>query len=205
MIRTLILAAASAALWTSLALADPAVEVTYADHVPWIHLEGDWSASRYQVFRSESVAGPWLALTEGEVLCLGSCFAIDPGAEGGRTYQYRFDLVLPDGRFVSFGPYAVAISPLVRAVSIQPVPNPSRSAARFEVFLRGASLEVDAALFDAQGRRVRTLHRGALPRGTTQLAWDGRDDDGRALGAGLYFARVASPLGVATARVLRVR
>jgi len=78
------------------------------------------------------------------------------------------------------------------------------------LFGRAPSLLVDAPaetpgrleLFDLQGRRVRTLADRTFARGAHVLVWDGRDDAGRALGPGLYFARLATPAGARTARVL---
>jgi hypothetical protein len=51
-----------------------------------------------------------------------------------------------------------------------------------------ARADVSVEVFDPAGRRVRTLLAGEpLEAGTRALVWDGRDDAGRALGAGLYF------------------
>jgi predicted GH43/DUF377 family glycosyl hydrolase len=58
-------------------------------------------------------------------------------------------------------------------------------------------------LYDTRGRRVRRLYDGpgvALARAT----WDGRDDAGRPLPPGLYFARLQSGEQSATARVIRL-
>ncbi len=57
-------------------------------------------------------------------------------------------------------------------------------------------------LFDLEGRRVRTLANRDLPAGLTLIPWDGRDAAGRSLPRGIYFARLASPVVTATARVL---
>jgi len=56
-------------------------------------------------------------------------------------------------------------------------------------------------LFDLSGRRVRNLADRQLPAGVTVLRWDGRDDSGRAMPRGLYFARLTAPGLVASARV----
>jgi flagellar hook assembly protein FlgD len=37
---------------------------------------------------------------------------------------------------------------------------------------------------------VRTIDAGLLPAGDRDLTWDGRDADGRATAAGLYWLRV---------------
>jgi FlgD Ig-like domain len=48
-----------------------------------------------------------------------------------------------------------------------------------------------AAVFDASGRLVRTLWSGrSEPRGSIEISWDGRDDEGTSVHGGRYFARV---------------
>ena len=44
-------------------------------------------------------------------------------------------------------------------------------------------------LYDIRGRLVRTLEDGVKDGGDFQTAWDGRDDAGRRLPAGVYFCR----------------
>ncbi len=45
-------------------------------------------------------------------------------------------------------------------------------------------------IFDASGRRVRTLVSGDLNPGPQSVAWDGRSDSGESLSAGVYLASV---------------
>ena len=45
-------------------------------------------------------------------------------------------------------------------------------------------------VFDVAGRTVRTLLAGVQPAGEKLLAWDGRDDAGARLGAGVYMVRL---------------
>jgi hypothetical protein len=45
----------------------------------------------------------------------------------------------------------------------------------------------EVALFDAAGRRVRTLKSGEFMRGYHTTAWDGRDSDGHRVPSGVYF------------------
>jgi hypothetical protein len=68
-------------------------------------------------------------------------------------------------------------------------PNPASSRARFAYGLpvEGA---VRIAIFDAQGRCVRTLVDGREPAGARQAEWDLRDGAGTAVGPGLYWARL---------------
>lgn len=60
-------------------------------------------------------------------------------------------------------------------------------------------------VYDVAGRLVRTLADGPLTGGEGRRLWDGRDDDGRPLGGGLYFGRLESADGVATAKLTLVR
>jgi len=45
-------------------------------------------------------------------------------------------------------------------------------------------------VYDVAGRNVRTLVQGVQPAGERVVAWDGRDDQGAALGAGVYLLRL---------------
>ncbi len=72
----------------------------------------------------------------------------------------------------------------------QNYPNPFRSGAetvfRFSVDGAAAGI-VTLAVFDAAGRRVRTLLQRDLPGGTYFVRWDGMDDQGAAIPAGVYL------------------
>ena len=50
--------------------------------------------------------------------------------------------------------------------------------------------DANVAVFDILGRRVSTVFRGRLKAGTTELAWNGRHDDGSRATAGVYFYRL---------------
>ena len=47
--------------------------------------------------------------------------------------------------------------------------------------------ELDLAVFDLKGRRVKVLRSGAIEAGWHTISWDGTDDGGRAQASGLYF------------------
>lgn len=52
------------------------------------------------------------------------------------------------------------------------------------------SRHVELDVFDATGRRVRSILRGALSAGTHRTAWDGRDGAGIPSASGVYFCRL---------------
>ncbi len=87
-------------------------------------------------------------------------------------------------------------------------PNPVRTSTRIPFTLpsgRAGGEHVRLAVFGVDGGRVRTLLDGPLGPGAHEAAWDGRDDAGRALSAGLYFTRLEWAGRVATRKVTLVR
>ncbi len=108
----------------------------------------------------------------------------------------------------------VAFSLATRTLSPKPLPavtafgriapNPVRESANIGFALaRGGN--VSLAIYGVDGRRVRTLLEGVRDAGEYQLAWDGRDDGGSPVAAGVYFARLATPEGVFTRTFARLR
>ena len=51
-------------------------------------------------------------------------------------------------------------------------------------------------------RTLRHLLSAPHPAGDHSLLWDGKDDDGREVAAGVYVARVQGPSGMTTSRVV---
>jgi hypothetical protein len=76
--------------------------------------------------------------------------------------------------------------------------NPAREGTRlaFELTREAA---VELAVHDAAGRRVRTLVAETRAAGRHVASWDGRDEEGGRVAAGVYFARLAAGGAVAGA------
>ncbi|MCA9753311.1 MAG: T9SS type A sorting domain-containing protein, partial [Gemmatimonadetes bacterium] len=85
-----------------------------------------------------------------------------------------------------------------------PRPNPSRGDASL-AFVLPAAGPVRLAVYDAAGRRVATLIDGPRAAGRGEATWDGRDENGSAVAAGVYFARLETPSGVRSAKISRIR
>ncbi len=84
-------------------------------------------------------------------------------------------------------------------VEVGPNPGLPQTYLRFALRSHG---QVGAALYDVVGRQVRVLFAGPLPAGNHRLYWDGRTADGHPAAAGVYFARLSTPEGNATANVV---
>jgi hypothetical protein len=78
--------------------------------------------------------------------------------------------------------------------------NPGRGAVL--QYTLPADGHVSLAIFDAQGRVVRTLIHQDAAAGTFRASWDGLDDAGRSLPRGLFFARLTAAGGAVETKKL---
>jgi len=83
------------------------------------------------------------------------------------------------------------------------VPNPSSGALRLRFGLASPGL-ADLAIFDAAGRRVRTVAHGGYGPGVHSVAWDGRDASGGRAAPGLYFVRLKTGEATFQRRIIRL-
>ena len=73
------------------------------------------------------------------------------------------------------------------------VPRPTPTSGRTEVsFELPQTMPVQAAVYNAQGRLIRTLDQGTLGAGSHLLHWDGIADTGGQAASGVYWIRVAA-------------
>jgi len=86
----------------------------------------------------------------------------------------------------------------------EPEPNPFADRTLINYQLPKSS-EVRIAIYDPLGRKVRTLLDSPQSPGAHTLTWDGTDDAGEPLSAGVYFLRFQSESCTQTARLVMVR
>jgi hypothetical protein len=84
-----------------------------------------------------------------------------------------------------------AVAPLVAhgVLLSAPWPLPTRTGARATLEL-GAGAEVRAEVLDVAGRVVRTVASGRFGAGRRDIVWDGRDETGAHVSAGIYLLDV---------------
>lgn len=100
---------------------------------------------------------------------------------------------------------AVEADPRAVRIALKPAwPNPftARTAFAFDLPTPG---DVVVDVFDVRGARVRTIGEPGLPAGSHRIAWDGRDEAGRPVPAGVYFAAVRGVGAASRQRVVLVR
>ena len=144
---------------------------------------------------------PWLI---GQTL-YGRWFVDDPAAQDWLAVSALIT-------FRVFGDHAegvLAVEPrpaaLPRALRLapgRPTPFAASTAIAYELY---TASRVRLTVFDAQGRAVRRLVDGALQSpGPYTVLWDGRDDGGRVVEAGVYFYRLEGGRDAQSMRAVKI-
>jgi hypothetical protein len=95
-----------------------------------------------------------------------------------------------DGLHFDLGSVAVTEIPVPARLSLsQNAPNPFNPTTTINFALPKAG-EVRLTVYDASGRRLRTLIDEQRETGRYSVNWDGRDDHGAGQGSGVYFYRL---------------
>jgi hypothetical protein len=98
------------------------------------------------------------------------------------------DLIVVKWMGISTGtPPPGGLPAVSRLVAIVPNPFNPRAEVRFDLAAAGP---VELEIYDALGRRVRTLQRAWVPAGSGVEIWDGTDSEGREAASGVYFVRL---------------
>lgn len=107
-------------------------------------------------------------------------------------------------RLLGRDPTAVAPSGQMSVLDLRLAsPHPPRGPTMLECVLSRGGV-ADLGIYDVRGRRVRALLHGTLAPGTHRAAWDGLDDDGAAVAAGLYLARLEAGGSMRALKILRL-
>lgn len=133
---------------------------------------------------------------------------VDTGTLRGREYEYRVAGLAPNGEQTFFGPLVVTSRDVERprALWLSPcAPNPARHATAWRYGLPRLA-DVRLTLYSPDGRLVRTVvENTGQAAGFYRAAWDGNDDRGRPVAAGVYLVRLESGRQQRTQKVLWVR
>jgi hypothetical protein len=72
-------------------------------------------------------------------------------------------------------------------------PNPFNPTTAIPFALHGPATDVRLQVYNLLGQRVRTLLSGPMGAGFHTIVWNGRDDAGREVAAGLYISELRTP------------
>jgi hypothetical protein len=70
-------------------------------------------------------------------------------------------------------------------------PNPFRTSTSIR-FVLSETGPVQLRVFDARGRRILVLRDQVMDAGSHAVGWDGRDERGRRMARGVYFAQLVA-------------
>ncbi len=119
-------------------------------------------------------------------------------ASCGLDYRLWIDGYIPD-------PMSVGEDVELSGINLYtPVPNPSIGPVEIRYALPQQGF-VRIAIHDLGGRTVRHLMGETAPSGPASIVWDGKDNAGREVAAGIYKCRVSTPSGTAVRPILRLR
>lgn len=180
-------------------------------------LQGPETGVRFQIRSAGTEAGLTEAVYRGSDGTAASWYessgqSLPSHHDGHLFFQYRVELssgdpslapVLQEFRLVgddlSSAPPTLGSGPGLKAY-----PNPFNPRTVLEFQLPEAG-PMELAVFDLRGHRVAELAKGMYPAGKQSVAWNGIDAAGRSLPGGIYFARLKTPDGVQTRRLMLVR
>ena len=132
---------------------------------------------------------------------------VDPGAAGSYYKLSAIDVHGNESPFALVGPSTTldvsgGEPPVLAFAPISPNPSTGTTALQFSL---PRAARVTLAAYDASGRSVRKLVSAVEPAGARGLAWDLRDDSGRAVGPGIYFLRLEAEGRELTQRLVVLR
>ena len=177
----------------------------------WMHLAAIFDGSEIRLY----VNGVLDSSKTASLVVSANSLPLAFGAQGdgARPYQGTLDEVKVFGRALStveittlaaLPPVAVEPTPIPSLTQLaRAMPNPFRNSTTLEYSLSVGG-RVELSIFDLSGRRVRSLAHGASPAGVHRVQWDGRDEVGNRLEAGVYFARLETPQGGFNKRIIRL-
>ena len=83
-------------------------------------------------------------------------------------------------------------------------PNPFTESLTVSFKAPGSAGSTHVAVFDVLGRWVRTLAGGAQAPSSSTITWDGRDDTGRPVAAGVYLILLRDEDDTDVLKVVRI-
>lgn len=87
---------------------------------------------------------------------------------------------------------------------ISAYPNPFNAGTRIEFELDHAEA-VQLIIYDAAGKKVKTLHSGFHSEGQHTLRWDGENDEGRLISSGVYLVRLQTSGSSSSKKILYLK
>jgi len=122
----------------------------------------------------------------------------DTDVEPGREYSYKIGVIDVQGEF--FSPVSRATIPVQQLVLAQNSPNPFNPVTTIR-FTMPVTDQVRLAVYDLNGRLVKTLLDEVRSFGPNEIEWDGTNSFGHSVSTGVYFYRLTAGKFVETRKM----
>lgn len=98
------------------------------------------------------------------------------------------------------------VTPLVanNLITLPGRPNPFPTSIALQYCI-GENTAFELSIYDITGQRIRKLYEGNQKAGNHTLLWDGRDESGNTIPAGIYFVRYTTPTNCQTQKVVKLK
>ncbi len=114
---------------------------------------------------------------------------------------------------IDMGCYEFGAEPYVEAENIQSsifniqlsnYPNPFNPETKIEYSIPSES-KIELSIYNIKGQKVKTLIKGTQQSGSYTIIWEGKDDNGKPVGSGLYFYKLRTEDKVLTKKMLLLK
>ncbi len=173
--------------------------------------DGNWDLEKNVAFNYGDSGDPYPGSSNSRLFTAASTpssddYAGDPTyvvvsdiSNSAATMTADFNVTLGSGVFEEYD----AAAPTAFSLG-QNYPNPFNPATRFEYALPQDG-RVIVEVRNILGQSVRTLYTGYRAAGVYTAFWEGTDDDGRPVAAGVYFYRVSADSGSKTGKMILLK
>ena len=154
---------------------------------------------------------PWTVLTpKNSPLPAGDIYGLELDGQGnmwmatsaGLAVYREGGVILPGTPTVVQESMEAALPAVFSLAPNYPNPFNSQTVIRFDL---PAKEEVELVLYNLAGQKVATLVQGMRTAGSYSVRWDGRDETGRELAAGVYLYRLQAGTRVEARKLLLLR
>ncbi len=168
-----------------------------------INVSVSWSGSTTGSSNATTAADGRAFVESPRCRCNSNCFtaSVTNLSGAGVTYDSGSNVETTDETGNACG---ARIQPATAGLSVSSSPEPFRSGARITYATPSAGA-VRLAVYDVSGRQIRVLVDQGLSAGTHSTSWDGRDDRGLEVAAGVYFYALQVGDESVIHRTLRIR
>ena len=97
-----------------------------------------------------------------------------------------------------------APAPIAVTLPLKSYPNPFNPKTTLS-FTLPQPQNIEVAIYDSNGRRVRTLLNEFREAGEHAITWNGIDDEGRALVSGVYYAHLTGDVALGSNKLILLK